>query len=106
MLATGYPSVPARCRGLLGRLARWLVGSGLAIDWPNSHGSYWADQAAAASKGAGIFAGSYIEPWAYRACIRSGGCPLPLATNLTPDVENRYRDCAISCNLGLVVYLE
>ena len=27
--------------------------------------------------GAGMFAGSYIEPWAYRACIRSGGRPLP-----------------------------
>ena len=28
---------------------------------------------AAEGKGAGIWAGSYIEPWTYQACIRSGG---------------------------------
>jgi endonuclease YncB( thermonuclease family) len=55
-------------------LARWLVRAGLALDWPQySRGAYSADQAAASRAGAGIFAGSYIEPWAYRACIRSGG---------------------------------
>jgi hypothetical protein len=25
--------------------------------------------------GRGIWKGSYVEPWLYRACIRAGGCP-------------------------------
>ena len=55
-------------------LARWLVGLGLAIDWPHySHGAYSADQANASSSDAGIWAGSFIEPWKFRDCIRSGG---------------------------------
>jgi endonuclease YncB( thermonuclease family) len=57
-------------------LARWLVAAGLALDWPQySHGAYSADHATAASKDAGIWAGSYVEPWKYRACVRGGGRP-------------------------------
>jgi endonuclease YncB( thermonuclease family) len=71
-----YRRVVAVCLAGGADLARWLVGAGLALDWPKySSGAYSADQATAASKGAGIWAGSYIEPWAYRACIRSGGRP-------------------------------
>jgi endonuclease YncB( thermonuclease family) len=72
-----YRRVVAVCLAGGGDLARWLVGGGLALDWPQySHGAYSGDQAAATSNSAGIFAGSYLEPWAYRACIRSGGRPL------------------------------
>ena len=76
MLAAGYHRyrrVVAVCSAGGVDLARWLVGSGLALDWPQySRGAYSGDQAAAANKGAGIFAGSYIEPWKYRTCVRSG----------------------------------
>src|SRR5260221_1306138 len=45
----------------------------MAVDWPKySQGAYSADQVAAEGKGAGIWAGSYIEPWTYQVCIRSG----------------------------------
>jgi endonuclease YncB( thermonuclease family) len=71
-----YRRVVAVCSAGGADLARWLVGAGLALDWPKySHGAYLADQAAAEGKGAGIWAGTYIEPWTYRACIRSGGRP-------------------------------
>jgi endonuclease YncB( thermonuclease family) len=71
-----YRRVVAVCSAGGVDLAQWLVGGGLAIDWPQySRGAYSADQATAARKGSGMFAGSYIEPWAYRACIRSGGRP-------------------------------
>jgi len=72
-----YRRVVAVCVGAPVDLARWLVGAGLALDWPQySRGAHSTDQAAATSKGAGIWAGSYIEPWKYRDCVRSGGRPL------------------------------
>jgi endonuclease YncB( thermonuclease family) len=72
-----YRRVVAICSAGGVDLARWLVGAGLALDWPKySRAAYSADEARAAGKGAGMFAGSYLEPWAYRACIRSGGHPL------------------------------
>jgi endonuclease YncB( thermonuclease family) len=72
-----YRRVVAICSSGGVDLAQWLVAAGLALDWPKySRGFYSADQGAAAIKGAGMFAGSYIEPWLYRACIRSGGRPL------------------------------
>jgi endonuclease YncB( thermonuclease family) len=71
-----YRRVVAVCAAGGADLARWLVGVGLALDWPQySRGAYSGDQAAATNKGVGIWAGSYIEPWTYRACIRSGGRP-------------------------------
>jgi hypothetical protein len=45
-------------------------------DWPlYSRGVYSADQATAERASAGIWAGSFIEPWKYRGCIRAGGRP-------------------------------
>jgi endonuclease YncB( thermonuclease family) len=73
-----YRRVVAVCLAGDADLARGLVAAGLALDWPRySHGAYSADQAAASRAGAGMFAGSYSEPWAYRACMRAGGRPLP-----------------------------
>jgi endonuclease YncB( thermonuclease family) len=57
-------------------LAEWLVKNGLALDWPQySKGAYAAalDEAKRADRG--MWSGSSIEPWRYRACRRPGGLP-------------------------------
>jgi endonuclease YncB( thermonuclease family) len=55
-------------------LGEWLVRSGLALDWPQySKRKYDAAQRDAEHAGRGMWAGSYVEPWLYRACIRQGG---------------------------------
>jgi endonuclease YncB( thermonuclease family) len=57
-------------------LGEWLVQNGLALDWPQySKGRYEAIQSAAEQAGRGIWAGSYVEPWLYRVCIRAAGTP-------------------------------
>lgn len=57
-------------------IATWLVRAGLAFDWPRySRGKYTAAQKEAVRAGRGVWAGSYVVPWAYRACIRNGGRP-------------------------------
>jgi endonuclease YncB( thermonuclease family) len=57
-------------------LGQWLVSNGLALDWPNySHGMYDKNQREAEHAGRGIWSGSYVAPWLYRACIRAGGRP-------------------------------
>jgi endonuclease YncB( thermonuclease family) len=57
-------------------LADWLVRNGLALDWPQySKGKYDKAQRDAEHAGRGIWDGSYVEPWLFRACIRSGGKP-------------------------------
>jgi endonuclease YncB( thermonuclease family) len=55
-------------------LGEWLVSNGLALDWPQySKGKYDTVQREAEHAGRGMWAGSYVEPWLYRACIRAGG---------------------------------
>jgi endonuclease YncB( thermonuclease family) len=57
-------------------LGEWLVRNGLALDWPQySKGRYNAAQRDAEHAGRGIWKGSYVEPWLYRACIRANGKP-------------------------------
>jgi endonuclease YncB( thermonuclease family) len=57
-------------------LADWLVRNGLALDWPEySKGKYDKAQRDAEHAGRGIWEGSYVEPWLFRACIREGGKP-------------------------------
>jgi endonuclease YncB( thermonuclease family) len=57
-------------------LGDWLVRNGLALDWPQySKGKYDAAQRDAEHSGRGMWAGSYVEPWLYRACIRANGRP-------------------------------
>jgi len=54
----------------------WLVRNGLALDWPQySKGGYAAAQSEAKATERGMWAGSFKEPWIYRACIRPGGRP-------------------------------
>lgn len=57
-------------------LGEWLVLHGLALDWPQySKGRYGGAQHNAKRAGRGIWKGSYVEPWLYRACIRANGKP-------------------------------
>jgi endonuclease YncB( thermonuclease family) len=59
------------------QLGEWLVRSGFALDWPQySKGRYGAAQRDAERAGRGIWAGSYVAPWRYRACISQGGTPV------------------------------
>jgi endonuclease YncB( thermonuclease family) len=59
-------------------LGDWLVRNGFALDWPQySKGKYGDAQRDAERIGRGIWAGSYVAPWLYRACIRAGGRPDP-----------------------------
>ncbi|MGL3109181.1 thermonuclease family protein [Bradyrhizobium sp. BR 1432] len=57
-------------------LAEWLVRGGLAFDWPRySKGKYDGAQREAERAGRGVWTGSYVVPWLYRACIKDGGEP-------------------------------
>jgi len=71
-----YDRTVAAC-SVAGRdLAEWLVRSGLALDWPHySKGRYREAQREAERTGQGLWKGSYVEPWLYRACIRASGKP-------------------------------
>ena len=57
-------------------LAEWLVRHGLALDWPRySHGRYATAEDEARRNERGIWAGSYVEPWRFRECVKLGGRP-------------------------------
>jgi endonuclease YncB( thermonuclease family) len=63
-------------------LGGWLVRGGLALDWPQfSKGRYATAQREADHAGRGMWAGSYVEPWLYRACIRANGTPAGCSDN-------------------------
>jgi endonuclease YncB( thermonuclease family) len=69
-----YGRTVATCSVAGADLAEWLVRSGLALDWPQySKGKYAGAQRNAEHAGRGMWAGSYVEPWLYRACIRANG---------------------------------
>jgi endonuclease YncB( thermonuclease family) len=54
-------------------IGKWLVANGFALDWPQySKGQYAEEQRGAEKAGRGIWRGSFVEPWKYRACRRSG----------------------------------
>jgi endonuclease YncB( thermonuclease family) len=72
--ADRYGRVVAQCA--VGRvdLGQMLVSRGLAVEEPQySHGHYAADQRAARRAGRGIWAGRFVEPSFYRACMHAGG---------------------------------
>jgi endonuclease YncB( thermonuclease family) len=57
-------------------LGDWLARNGLALDWPQySNRKYDDAQREAEQVGRGMWAGSYVEPWLFRVCIRHGGKP-------------------------------
>ncbi|WP_247418153.1 thermonuclease family protein [Bradyrhizobium sp. 159] len=58
-------------------IAHWMVSNGHALDWPKySHGQYTEAQQRAERANAGVWAGSFVEPWRYRACTTAGRRPL------------------------------
>lgn len=70
-------------------IATWPVRNVLAFDWPRySNGKYAGAQKEAGRAGRGAWVGSYVVPWAYRACIRNGGPPAGCSMMLT---RNRRR---------------
>jgi endonuclease YncB( thermonuclease family) len=71
-----YGRTVATCSAGGTDLGEWLVHNGLALDWPQySKGKYDAAQRDAEHTGRGIWKGSYVAPWLYRACIRANGSP-------------------------------
>jgi endonuclease YncB( thermonuclease family) len=57
-------------------LGDWLVRNGLALDWPQySKRKYESAQRDAEQAGRGMWAGSYVEPWLFRVCVRASGSP-------------------------------
>ena len=79
-----YGRMVATCSAGGADLGEWLVRGGLALDWPHySKGRYQAAQHDAERVGRGIWTGSYVEPWLYRACIRASGNP----TNCSDDAN-------------------
>ncbi len=71
-----YKRVVAFCSVGDRDLGEWLVRNGLALDWPRySRGKYAAAQNEARQAERGIWSGSYVVPWDYRTCRRSGGRP-------------------------------
>jgi endonuclease YncB( thermonuclease family) len=55
-------------------IGEWLVGRGLALDWPKySGGKYHKVQLDAQQREEGLWAGSSVAPWIFRSCMKSGG---------------------------------
>jgi endonuclease YncB( thermonuclease family) len=71
-----YGRTVARCLTGGADLGEWLVARGLALDWPRySHGRHASAQAEARHAERGVWSGSFVEPWLYRACVHAGGRP-------------------------------
>ncbi|OSI72318.1 nuclease [Bradyrhizobium canariense] len=71
-----YGRTVATCSVASVDLGEWLVRNGLALDWPQySKGRYREAEREAERTGQGLWKGSYVEPWLYRACIRARGKP-------------------------------
>jgi len=69
-----YGRIVGRCAVGKIDLGQMLVSRGLAVEEPQySHGHYTADQLAARRAGRGIWAGRFVDPSFYRACMRAGG---------------------------------
>ncbi|MGY3472471.1 thermonuclease family protein [Bradyrhizobium ottawaense] len=57
-------------------IGHWPVANGHALDWPQySKGKYSDAQRSAEKSKRGIWSGSFVEPWHYRACVKAGGRP-------------------------------
>ena len=60
-----------------------------ALDWPQySRGRYGDVQSNAEQAGRGLWAGSYVEPWLYRVCVRAGGSPENCSDDANASVNN------------------
>ena len=55
-------------------LSDWMVRNGLALEWRQySKGGYAEAQQEAQRKERGVWAGSFVKPWRFRACLRNSG---------------------------------
>lgn len=69
-----YTRVVAFCSVADVDLGEWLVRQGFAFDWPRySRGKYVAAEREAQRAERGVWSGSFVQPWSYRACRREGG---------------------------------
>jgi endonuclease YncB( thermonuclease family) len=76
MTSDRYGRTVAACAVGGADLADWLVRQGLALDWPRySQGRYAKAQDEPRRSERGIWAGSFVEPWRFRECMRSDGRP-------------------------------
>ena len=76
-----YGRTVAVCRACGIDVADWLVRAGLALDWPRySKGAYTAAQKAADGGHVGMWRGPFVEPWLYRACVRTSSRPYACST--------------------------
>jgi endonuclease YncB( thermonuclease family) len=68
-----YSRIVASCVNTFGQdLATWLVRNGHALDWPMySKGAYSRAQSGAKNRKAGIWQGTFVEPWEWRK-LRKG----------------------------------
>ena len=65
-------------------LGDWMVRGGLAIDYSRySRGEYVAAQREEFAK-RGMWSGSFVAPWDFRSCLRSGGTGRDLFRKLSP----------------------
>jgi len=80
-------------------LGEWLVRNGLALDWPQySKGRYDAVQRTAEQAGRGMWAGSYVEPWLYRVCIRAsvgGADHRPFGTDVCQAAQQELAEAGV-----------
>jgi endonuclease YncB( thermonuclease family) len=80
-------------------VGEWLVQNGLALDWPQySKGRYDAVQRTAEQVGLGIWAGSYVEPWLYRVCIRAsvgGADHRPFGTDVCQAAQQELAEAGV-----------
>lgn len=66
-------------------IGQWLVANGHALDWPKySKGKYEDAQRSAEKAKRGIWAGSFVVPWQYRACTKAGGRPAACSDEASP----------------------
>lgn len=80
-----YGRTVATCSVNGADLGEWLVSNGLAFDWPRySKGKYDTAQREADQAGRGVWAGSYVVPWLYRACVNQGGKPIDCSDGARP----------------------
>ncbi|WP_420887837.1 thermonuclease family protein [Bradyrhizobium yuanmingense] len=71
-----YGRMVASCAVGGADLADWLVRQGVALDWPRySQCHYARAQNEARRTERGMWAGSYVEPWRFRACVAAGRRP-------------------------------
>jgi endonuclease YncB( thermonuclease family) len=69
-----YKRRVAVCHVAATDIAEWLVTNGLAFEGSDDgKGAYAAAQSDARRGQSGIWRGSFVEPWRYRRCRRSGG---------------------------------